>query len=49
MGLPVLAGMSRKGMIHKLLNITANEALNGTTALIWWPYKTGLKFYGCMM
>ena len=33
LGLPVLVGVSRKKMIHGLLNITANEALNGTTAL----------------
>lgn len=31
--LPVLAGISRKGMIHRLLQITPQEALNGTTAL----------------
>ncbi len=30
---PVLAGLSRKSMIYKTLNITAHEALNGTTAL----------------
>jgi dihydropteroate synthase len=30
---PILAGISRKSMIHKPLNITANEALNGTTVL----------------
>lgn len=30
-GLPILAGVSRKGMIHKLLNTTAAEALNGTS------------------
>jgi dihydropteroate synthase len=30
---PVLAGISRKSMIWKTLNITADEALNGTTAL----------------
>jgi dihydropteroate synthase len=30
---PILAGVSRKGMIHKTLNITASEALNGTTVL----------------
>jgi dihydropteroate synthase len=29
--LPVLAGVSRKSMIHKPLGITADEALNGTT------------------
>ncbi|MEM9144361.1 MAG: dihydropteroate synthase [Bacteroidota bacterium] len=30
---PLLVGISRKSMIHKLLGITAQEALNGTTAL----------------
>ncbi|RZK42251.1 MAG: dihydropteroate synthase [Pedobacter sp.] len=31
--LPVLVGFSRKSMITKALNITTNEALNGTTVL----------------
>jgi dihydropteroate synthase len=31
--LPLLAGFSRKSMIYKTLNSTADEALNGTTAL----------------
>jgi dihydropteroate synthase len=31
--LPILAGMSRKSMLYKLLNITPQEALNGTTVL----------------
>ena len=31
--LPLLVGISRKSMIHKTLRISANEALNGTTAL----------------
>lgn len=30
---PLLVGVSRKGMIHKLLGIDAANALNGTTAL----------------
>ncbi len=30
---PILAGISRKSMITKLLNIKAKDALNGTTAL----------------
>ena len=30
---PILAGLSRKSMIYKILEITANEALNGTTVL----------------
>jgi dihydropteroate synthase len=32
-GLPVLAGISRKSMIYKLLNISQQESLNGTTIL----------------
>lgn len=32
-GLPMLAGMSRKSMIYKLLGITPEKALNGTTVL----------------
>lgn len=31
--MPILAGLSRKSMIWKTLNISANEALNGTTSL----------------
>ena len=31
--LPVLVGISRKSMIHKSLNISADQALNGTSAL----------------
>jgi dihydropteroate synthase len=30
---PILVGLSRKSMIYKTLGITADEALNGTTAL----------------
>jgi len=33
MKMPILAGLSRKSMIYKSLNINAEEALNGTTAL----------------
>lgn len=33
LGAPVLAGISRKSMIYKLLDITPAEALNGTTVL----------------
>ena len=32
-GVPVLAGVSRKSMIYRVLNITAAEALNGSTVL----------------
>ncbi len=33
LNLPILAGISRKSMIYKTLNIDAENALNGTTAL----------------
>ena len=33
MELPLLVGISRKSMIYNLLGLTANESLNGTTAL----------------
>ncbi len=32
-GIPILIGLSRKSMIHKLLEIEAADALNGTTVL----------------
>jgi dihydropteroate synthase len=33
LGFPILAGVSRKSMIWKTLNVKPDEALNGTTAL----------------
>ena len=33
MALPVLVGVSRKSMIYKALDVTPDEALNGTTVL----------------
>ena len=33
LGLPILAGLSRKSMITRVLDITPDDALNGTTAL----------------
>jgi dihydropteroate synthase len=33
LGFPILAGVSRKSMINKVLDIKAEEALNGTTVL----------------
>jgi len=33
LNIPLLVGVSRKSMIHKTLNISAEKALNGTTAL----------------
>ena len=41
MGYPVLAGVSRKSMIYKLLGVTSAEALNGTTALHWEALRQG--------
>jgi dihydropteroate synthase len=32
-GMPLLVGLSRKSMVWKTLNVTPEEALNGTTAL----------------
>lgn len=32
-GLPILVGLSRKSMIWRTLNVTADQALNGTTGL----------------
>ncbi len=33
LGCPLLVGVSRKGMVHRTLGISAEEALNGTTVL----------------
>ena len=33
LNVPILAGLSRKGMVYKTLGATAEDALNGTTAL----------------
>jgi len=41
--LPLLAGISRKSMIYKTLNITPQEALNGTTALNMIALQKGSK------
>ncbi|MBQ4279650.1 MAG: dihydropteroate synthase [Rikenellaceae bacterium] len=35
MGVPLLAGVSRKSMIYKPLGVTPAEALTGTTAIHW--------------
>ncbi|MFN8276110.1 MAG: dihydropteroate synthase [Chitinophagales bacterium] len=43
LGVPVLAGVSRKGMISKPLGITAAEALNGTTALHMMALQQGVQ------
>lgn len=41
MGLPTLAGISRKRMIWQTLGIEIAEALNGTTALHWQLLQSG--------
>lgn len=39
--LPLLVGISRKTMIYKLLNTTASDSLNGTTALNSYALQSG--------
>lgn len=43
LGMPVLAGISRKSMICRVLNVTPAEALNGTTALHMLALQQGAK------
>ena len=43
LGVPVLAGISRKSMIYKTLGISAAEALNGTTALHMFALERGAR------
>lgn len=40
---PVLAGISRKSMIYKVLNVPPTEALNGTTAIHMLSLMNGAK------
>lgn len=40
---PILVGLSRKSMIYKTLEILAEEALNGTTALNMVALLNGAK------
>lgn len=42
-GLPVLAGVSRKRMIHQLIQVHADEALNGTTVVDTMALMKGAK------
>ncbi len=42
-GYPVLAGLSRKSMIYKVLGVDPQGALNGTTALHWECLRKGAK------
>ncbi|MFT6748974.1 MAG: dihydropteroate synthase, partial [Flavobacterium sp.] len=41
--LPVLAGVSRKSMIYKALEISVNDSLNGTTILNTIALQKGAK------
>ncbi len=41
--LPILAGLSRKSMIYKTLEISAKEALNGTSVLNTLALQQGAK------
>lgn len=41
LGYPVLAGLSRKSMIYRALDITAEESLAGTVALNWEALRQG--------
>jgi dihydropteroate synthase len=43
LGLPVMAGLSRKSMIYDTLQITPDEALNGTTVLHTLALNNGAK------
>lgn len=40
-GVPILVGVSRKSMIHRTLDCSPQEALNGTTALHAWALDRG--------
>ncbi|MFT5725845.1 MAG: dihydropteroate synthase, partial [Bacteroidia bacterium] len=40
---PILVGVSRKAMINKVLHISAQDALNGTTVLNSWALQNGAK------
>ncbi len=43
LGLPLLAGVSRKSMIYRQLGVSPAEALNGTTALHWECLRQGVR------
>ena len=40
-GCPILVGISRKSMIYKTLNVSADESLNGTTVLNTYALNQG--------
>jgi dihydropteroate synthase len=39
--MPLMVGISRKSMVTKLLNVPAEEALNGSTVLHTWALMNG--------
>jgi dihydropteroate synthase len=41
--LPILVGISRKGMIHKTLGVKPEESLNGTSVLHAWALENGTQ------
>jgi dihydropteroate synthase len=41
--LPVLVGISRKGMIHKTLNVKPEDSLNGTSVVHAWALRNGAQ------
>lgn len=43
MGYPVLAGLSRKSMIYRLLETSPDNSLSGTTALHWEALRQGVS------
>lgn len=43
LGVPVLAGVSRKSMIYKLLDTTPEASLNGTSVLHWVALEQGAR------
>lgn len=43
LGVPVLAGVSRKSMIYKVLDVTPAESLPGTVALGWEALRRGAR------
>ena len=43
LNVPIIAGLSRKSMIYKTLHTSANQALNGTTALHMVALQNGAK------
>lgn len=43
LGKPILAGVSRKSMVWKTLEVTPDEALSGTTALDWELLRQGVN------